>query len=97
VIESHDPAFETMIDLFPRRAGTRAIIKLTARRIADSCGWGVPVMDFTRERDTYGAYIDKLDAGAIQAGQRATNLASLDGLPALSEPTREDAIGYEPI
>ena len=87
VIESSNPRFSELIDRFPPRRGTRAIILLNVARVADSCGWGVPMMSFERDRNTYANYVSTKSAEQIRASQLASNMKSLDGLPALTEPT----------
>ena len=87
VIESSNPRFSELIDRFPPRRGTRAIILLNVARVADSCGWGVPMMSFERDRNTYANYVSTKSAEQMRASQLASNMKSLDGLPALTEPT----------
>jgi hypothetical protein len=86
-IESNNPEFNDLIDLFPAQRGTRAVIKLGVERIADSCGWGVPRYEFQGQRDTYPKYADGRSDDQLRASQQAGNMRSLDGLPALTEPT----------
>lgn len=86
VLESDNPQYHELMPLFPELRGRRAIIKLTASRIADSCGWGVPEYDFVKERDTYKKIADKLSDHDIHQGQLA-NVRSLDGLPSLNTPS----------
>jgi hypothetical protein len=56
-------------------------------RIADSCGYGVPLMRHEGERPHQALWADKkLRAGgpdAIEAYKAQKNAASIDGLPAL--------------
>ncbi len=65
----------------------RAIIVVEATRIADSCGYGVPLMTLEGERDHANLWAAKrLRVGgedALVEYQRAKNTASLDGLPAV--------------
>jgi hypothetical protein len=69
----------------------RAIIVVDVERIADSCGYGVPLMSYEGERphgDLWAA--KKLRTGGPQAlidYQRENNTTSLDGLPAVELPT----------
>jgi hypothetical protein len=56
-------------------------------RVADSCGYGVPLMSYEGEREHQHAWASKkLHAGGAEAFvdyQREKNTQSLDGLPAL--------------
>lgn len=63
----------------------RAIITIDVSRIAHSCGYGVPLMDFVGERNNLEAWAQgKLaqDPGALETYRRDKNSTSLDGLPA---------------
>jgi len=86
VLEKEDEEFDKLLPLFPEMPGVRAIIKLTVKRIADSCGWGVPLFEFKGERDTYFKYAKQLGDEGLQAAQTATNMHSLDGLQGLKQP-----------
>ncbi len=86
-VESNDPRFAELVGLFPPRRGTRAVILLNVERVADSCGWGVPIMSLERDRDTYTNYANSKTDAQMRESQLASNMLSLDGLPALSEPT----------
>ncbi len=65
----------------------RSVIVVEVARIADSCGYGVPLMSFEGERE----HADKWAAKRLRVGgpealddyQRQKNAVSLDGLPAV--------------
>jgi hypothetical protein len=76
-------AFET-----PRYPDTRrAIIVVHVERVADSCGYGVPLMSYEGRRDHADAWAEnKLTTGGpgvFDEYRRAKNATSIDGLPAL--------------
>ena len=50
VVERHDAAFEELIRLFNPNPGVRSIIRVELDRISDSCGFGVPRMEFQEDR-----------------------------------------------
>jgi hypothetical protein len=92
VIEAADERFENLFE----RAGfetdepepvLRAIILVDVTRIADSCGYGVPLMSYEGERPHARAWADKkLRVGGeaeIEKYKAAKNAVSIDGLPAL--------------
>lgn len=87
VLETHEPGFAELSSRFTEMRGTRAIIKLDVTRIADSCGWGVPMYDFVSDRDTYRKFSEAISDEDMREAQKAENLVSLDGLPALSRPS----------
>jgi len=65
----------------------RAVIRVVVTRIADSCGYGVPLMTLDGLRPHQDAWAEKkLRIGGPQAiadYQREKNARSLDGLPAV--------------
>jgi hypothetical protein len=65
------------------RADERAIIVVEADRIADSCGYAVPVMDFVHERDLLTQWADRKSPEQLVAYRAERNSVSIDGLPAL--------------
>jgi Pyridoxamine 5'-phosphate oxidase len=92
IVSASDPRFEDMLD----RAGfdepaapetRRAVIVVDVDRIADSCGYGVPLMSYEGERRHLDAWAAKrLRVGgpdAIARYQREKNEVSIDGLPAV--------------
>jgi len=66
----------------------RAVIIVHVTRIADSCGYGVPLMSYEGERphmDLSTAKRIRVEGeGAMRVYERAHNAESIDGLPALS-------------
>jgi hypothetical protein len=65
-------------------ASRRAIIVVDLDRIADSCGYAVPVMELAEERDVLVKSDQKKTAAQLDAYRTAKNSVSIDGLPALS-------------
>jgi hypothetical protein len=65
----------------------RAIVVVGVTRIADSCGYGVPLMSFEGTRPHQDAWAAKKlrtgGPGALEDYQREKNAISLDGLPAV--------------
>jgi predicted pyridoxine 5'-phosphate oxidase superfamily flavin-nucleotide-binding protein len=68
----------------------RSIVVVHVERIADSCGYGVPLMTYEGERPHPEAWAAKKlragGAGAIREYQRQKNSESIDGLPAVELP-----------
>jgi hypothetical protein len=68
-------------------ASRRAIVLVRVNRIADSCGYGVPLMSFEGRRPHMNAWAEKkIRVGGpeeLHAYQREKNSVSIDGLPAL--------------
>ena len=87
VIESQDADFTELRPLFPELPAVRSIIRLRIDRIADSCGWTVPLYDFAGKRDYYDKYAESKGAEGIRAGQLESNMESIDRLVGLSQPS----------
>ncbi|HEV2781591.1 MAG TPA: pyridoxamine 5'-phosphate oxidase family protein [Actinophytocola sp.] len=85
-----DPRFAELLPHFAGAdgPGLRAIIVVTARRISDSCGYAVPLMDYREDRDLHARYFGrKTDAQfAAYCAAKEHNPVSIDGLPALPLP-----------
>jgi hypothetical protein len=92
VVTPEEPRFESLLErcafdeLGPPEA-RRAVVLVHVRRIADSCGYGVPLMSYEGERPHHDAWAQKKlrtgGADALLDYQREKNAESLDGLPAV--------------
>lgn len=63
--------------------GIRSIIKVDIERISDSCGFGVPLMDFVGNRDEMANWATKQGDEKLQKYRAEKNATSIDGLPAI--------------
>jgi hypothetical protein len=68
---------------FPARRGARAVVVIEVERIADSCGYAVPLYDYAGERDLLDQWAGRKDNAALAAYCAQRNSTSIDGLPAL--------------
>ena len=89
----HELEFAALKSRFPDLPGTRSIIRLNISRIADSCGWTVPLYEFAGTRDYYDNYAEKLGAVGIRAGQLAANMRGIDGLRGLDSRRYDASFG----
>lgn len=68
----------------------RSIVLVGLTRVADSCGYGVPLMNYEGQRRHQGAWAAKrVRVGgpeALRDYQREKNASSIDGLPAVELP-----------
>ena len=67
-------------------SGVRGVIRVHVERISDSCGYGVPLMEFVAERPAAGAVAraeGRRPASATTCSEK--NAASIDGLPAFTD------------
>lgn len=80
-----DPRFADLVGKFEIEPmpGLRSVILIEAERISDSCGYGVPFMDYVGERPTMRQWAENKGPEKIETYQRDKNAASLDGLPGL--------------
>ena len=77
---SHDE-FEALRSEFEPYPGVRAVIRIRASRISDSCGYGVPLYRYEGERDQLQRWAERKGPEGLAQYQRDNNLESLDGLP----------------
>ena len=83
VVLPGDATFARVEAEHPGHVGARAVIVVDVARIADSCGWGVPVMDFVEDRDIMRPWAEKKGSAGLEQYRAEKNARSLDGLPAL--------------
>ncbi|MCK6369831.1 MAG: pyridoxamine 5'-phosphate oxidase family protein [Gammaproteobacteria bacterium] len=83
VIERRHPEFDGLLARFPPAPVCRAIIRVQVTRIADSCGWGVPLYGYQRQRDDIARAVSGKDAEQLIAQAERQNSRSIDGLPGL--------------
>jgi hypothetical protein len=83
VVTQDDQEFQELANRFPPHPGTRSLIRLKVSRISDSCGYGVPLMDFREPRETLRTWSVNKGPEKLKAYQQEKNSRSIDGLPAL--------------
>lgn len=84
VAAAGDPLATALSARFTERAGTRAVIRVDVERVSDSCGYGVPLMDFVRHRDNLDHWAAQKGDDGLAAYRAEKNARSLDGLPGLA-------------
>ena len=85
VVLPGEPEFDALRALFePAEDALRSVIRVDVERIADSCGYGVPIMRFDGVRDQYDQWVDKkMRDGGLDDYVAEKNAESIDGLPAI--------------
>lgn len=78
-----DERFDDLVARFRSRPGIRSVIRIDVHRVADSCGFGVPVLRFERERSQLDEWAERKGADGIARYQAEKNADSIDGLPGL--------------
>ena len=75
-----DEEWDALAAQFTLLPGTRQIFNIAVESVQTSCGWGVPLMDYARDRPTLVKYHAHADPTAWEAKMSARN-RSIDGLP----------------
>jgi len=83
VIEPGHAGWDALAALFPPHAGTRAIIRIAVERVADACGYNVPLYEYKAERDQLDAWTERKGPEGLVTYREQKNATSLDGLPGL--------------
>ena len=84
VVEKGTPGFAELAPRFPEHPSARSVIRVSVERISDSCGYGVPLMSFERERTQMDDWAAHKGPEGIVEYQATRNAASIDGLPGLT-------------
>ncbi len=74
--------------------GVRSIIRVHVDRVSDSCGYGVPLMDYREDRKAMRKWTEQKDQREIKAYVGKKNAVSIDGLAAL---TADEAKTVSPV
>jgi hypothetical protein len=89
VVPAGSPEFAPLASCFPSAglgsnpAARRAVIVVEVDRIADSCGYAVPVMELSEERDVLDRWAGKQSAASLADYRAERNAVSIDGLPGI--------------
>jgi hypothetical protein len=86
VVTLGEPEFRELRPLFTKRReiGQRSIVLVTCDRIADSCGYSVPLMHHVADRDLLDRAQERHDDRYYDRYWIERNTTSIDGLPALT-------------
>jgi hypothetical protein len=87
VLEPHEAGFRSLRGLFPEQPAARTIVRIAVSRIAESCGYGVPLLAFQGHRPQLRDWADRKGEKGLLQYQKEKNSVSIDGLPALQWPT----------
>jgi hypothetical protein len=81
VVLPGDARWDELIDRFPTHEGARQIVEAGIDRVQTSCGFGVPLMEFTGQRDTLVRWAAKQGPEGLADYRHRNNSHSIDGLP----------------
>ncbi len=80
-VHAGDAEWDDLLALFPPMKGARNIFILDIDLVQTSCGYGVPLMEFTGERPLMDSWAAKKGPEGLHAYQQEKNRVSIDGLP----------------
>jgi predicted pyridoxine 5'-phosphate oxidase superfamily flavin-nucleotide-binding protein len=81
VVWPDDPRFADLAQHFPDTLAVRSIIRIDVDRVSDSCGYGVPLMEFKGDRRALDGWAKNKTEQDLHDYQQQKNLTSIDGLP----------------
>jgi hypothetical protein len=84
VVEPGDTEWDELLAGFPPQLGERSVIVLEIDRIADSCGFAVPVYGYSRERTQLTEYARRKGRSGMEKYKAEKNRESIDGLEGLA-------------
>ena len=89
VVLTGDPDFAGLMERFAggNGVGVRSVIVVDVRRVSDSCGYGVPLMEFQRHRSTMDQWSSRKGKDGIRQYWAEKNASSIDGIKGLDTPT----------
>jgi hypothetical protein len=86
IVKPGDGNWARLASLFNLPEPPRAIITAEIARVSESCGFGVPLMDFRENRDAFQKWNAGKSAQDLVNYRSTKNATSIDGLPAWDEP-----------
>lgn len=78
----YDDDFSAWLPRFSETRGARAVVVVNVERVSDSCGFGIPQLEYVGERDLLPPHMERKGAAGRLAYRRQKNETSIDGLPA---------------
>ena len=82
-MEPGDEEWDGLIARFPSYPGVRSVVVVEVERVADSCGYAVPLYEFKGERSQLIAYAEKKGPEGMEEYKARKNRESIDGLAGL--------------
>lgn len=76
-----DPDWAALADALPKQPGARQIVDMAVAEVQTSCGYAVPQMRMTAERETLKDWADRKGDAGLRAYWDEKNRRSIDGLP----------------
>ena len=83
VVEPGDGDWDGLIARFPDYPGVRSVVVVSVERVADSCGFAVPLYEHRGERSQLVDYAVRKGPAGLEQYKAQKNRASIDGLEGL--------------
>jgi hypothetical protein len=80
-IHPDEPDWARCAERIPPTIGARQYVEVAIERVQTSCGYQVPLMDFTEQRTTLTKWAEKRGEDGLRRYWAEKNARSLDGLP----------------
>jgi hypothetical protein len=80
VVEPSSDEFGELVSLFPTYMSTRSIIVVEVALVSDSCGYGVPLMQYEGERSQMHDWARMKGPEGLVGYRKQKNRVSVDGL-----------------
>jgi hypothetical protein len=93
VVSVYDEEYDAWATRFTETRGARAVIVVDVDRVSDSCGYGVPLMDYAGERHLLPEHMERKGDGGVRDYRRLKNRTSIDGLPGFDDDPHDDPGG----
>jgi len=84
IIEKDHPEFERFKPMFNAEIGIRSFVVIYLDRISDSCGFGVPVLEFKYHRKQLRTHCERNGEEKLNEYMLSHNHHSIDGLPGVA-------------
>ena len=80
-VHANDPSWDELASHFDVRIGARQIFDVTVDMLQTSCGYAVPYMDFTGDRDVLNTWTQDRGEDGVREFWRERNAKTIDGAP----------------
>ncbi|MEV5029959.1 pyridoxamine 5'-phosphate oxidase family protein [Paenibacillus sp. LPE1-1-1.1] len=81
VVLPDSPGWEALYPLFTPIPGARQIIDIEVHKVQTSCGYSIPFMSYTGERDTLQRWSVQQGEEGLKSYRKEKNQKSIDGMP----------------
>jgi hypothetical protein len=93
VAEPGDGDWDELVAAFPDYPGARSVVVMEVRRIADSCGFAVPLYEYRGERSQLVDYARNQGPEGLEQYRARKNARSIDGIAGLGRDGRAETTG----